>query len=166
MLQEQMVQKYIIQKMKMQQMIYKNSENGWQQSIDDSSNVKKYLITVPKMNSGDSVKATYNTEVPASLEYNQQARQGYTVNYENSVTNATNEMKATTINMETGVGPKLETKISASLNGQNLTDTSTVKNGEVIKYNVSVSNTGSEDVSDITLQGSVPEGTTLVELRR
>lgn len=140
-----------------------NSENGWQQSIDDSSNVKKYLITVPKMNSGDSVKATYNTEVPASLEYNQQARQGYTVNYENSVTNATNEMKATTINMETGVGPKLETKISASLNGQNLTDTSTVKNGEVIKYNVSVSNTGSEDVSDITLQGSVPEGTTLVE---
>ena len=140
-----------------------NSENGWQQSIDDSSNVKKYLITVPKMNSGDSVKATYNTEVPASLEYNQQAKQGYTVNYENSVTNATNEMKATTINMETGVGPKLETKISASLNGQNLTDTSTVKNGEVIKYNVSVSNTGSEDVSDITVQGSVPEGTTLVE---
>lgn len=140
-----------------------NANNGWDEEITNANLVKKYLIVISEMKAGETLQATYKTEIPALLEYNQQAEQGYTVNYENTVTKTSNQIKATTIKMETGIGPKVETKILASLNGEQLTNTSTVKNGEVIKYQVEISNTGSEDIKDITVQGSVPEGTVLVE---
>lgn len=38
-----------------------------------------------------------------------------------------------------------------------------VKNGEVIKYKLQVSNVGSTDLEEITVKGNVPEGTTLVQ---
>lgn len=140
-----------------------NENNGWDEEIKNANLVKKYLIVISEMKAGESLQATYKTEIPALLEYNQQAEQGYTVNYENTLTKTSNQIKATTIKMETGIGPKVETKVSASLMEEQLTDTSTVKNGEVIKYKVQVSNTGSEDIKDITVQGTVPEGTVLVE---
>ena len=136
-----------------------DGNNGWQESITDGTQVKKYLIEVPQMETQTSMEASYVTEVPASLEYNQEASQGYSVTYQNSVTKASNQMNATTIKMETGVGPILETKISASVGGSEKT---TVKNGEVIKYKIEVSNVGSEDISNVTVKGNVPEGTTLV----
>lgn len=137
-----------------------DGNNGWQESITDGTQVKKYLIEVPQMETQTSMEASYVTEVPASLEYNQEASQGYSVTYQNSVTKASNQMNATTIKMETGVGPILETKISASVGDSEKT---TVKNGEVIKYKIEVSNVGSEDISNVTVKGNVPEGTTLVE---
>ena len=139
-----------------------NSENGWQEEITDGTKVRKYLIEVPQMETGAEINATYKIEVPALLEYNQKVKQDYKVTYYNNVTNTTDEINATEIVLETGVGPNLETKISASVSGNNLENNSNVKNGEVIRYKVEVSNTGSEDVTNVKVQGSVPEGTTLV----
>ncbi len=140
-----------------------NSENGWQEGIVDGTKVRKYLIEVPTMESGTSMQATYTANVPSSLEYNQQASQDYTVNYQNTVTKATNQMQATAINMETGVGPNLETKLTASIAGSDEQNGGTVKNGEVIKYKIEVSNVGSVDMRNVSVQGTVPDGTTLVE---
>ena len=137
-----------------------DGNNGWQESITDGTQVKKYLIEIPQMETQSSMQANYVTSVPASLEYNQEASQGYLVTYQNSLTKASNQMKATTIKMETGVGPILETKLTASVGGS---DDTTVKNGEVIKYKIEVSNVGSEDIANVTVKGNVPEGTTLVE---
>ena len=139
-----------------------NSENGWQEEITDGTKVRKYLIEVPEMLSGTEINATYKVEVPALLEYNQKAKQGYKVNYNNNVTNTSNEINATEIVLETGVGPNLETKISATVSGNNLENNNVVKNGEVIRYKIEVFNIGSEDVTNVKVQGSVPEGTTLV----
>ena len=139
-----------------------NGENGWQESITDGTKVRKYLIEVPTMETGTSILADYTTKVPASLEYNQEASQDYTVNYQNSLTKATNQMEATAIELETGVGPNLETRLIASVSGTEEQNGATVRNGEVIKYKIEVSNIGSEDISNVVLQGNVPEGTTLV----
>ena len=139
-----------------------NSENGWQEEITDGTKVRKYLIEVPQMETGAEINATYKIEVPALLEYNQKVKQDYKVTYYNNVTNTTDEINATEIVLETGVGPNLETKISASVSGNNLENNAVVKNGEVIRYKVEVSNVGSEDVTNVKVQGSVPEGTTLV----
>ena len=138
-----------------------NAENGWQENIQDGTKVRKYLIDLPLLETGTSVIATYTTNVPASLEYNQKASQDYVVDYQNTLTKATNEVKATEINMETGVGPDLETKITASVSGSDQQNGNKVKNGEVIKYKVEVSNVGSEDIDNVTVSGEVPEGTTL-----
>ena len=139
-----------------------NSENGWEENIQDGTKVRKYLVEVPLIESGTSVMATYITNVPASLEYNQKASQDYVVDYQNTLTKATNEVKATEINMETGVGPDLETKVTASVSGSDQQNGSKVKNGEVIRYKVEVSNVGSEDIDNVTINSQVPEGTTLV----
>ena len=140
-----------------------NGENGWQENITDGTKVRKYLIDVPTMETGTAINATYTTNVPASLEYNQETTQDYTVNYQNSLTKATNQMEATEIDLETGVGPNLETKITASVAGTEMQNGGTVRNGEVIKYKIEVSNVGSVDISNVQVRGIVPEGTTLVE---
>ncbi len=140
-----------------------NSENGWQETITDGTKVRKYLIEVPTLASGTSILATYTTNIPASLEYNQKAEQDYVVSYQNTLTKAANQMKATEISMETGVGPVLETKLTASVAGENKENGLTVKNGEVIKYKIEVSNVGSVDINNVLVKGMVPDGTTLVE---
>ena len=139
-----------------------NMQNGWSSEINNLNSAKKYLITIPKMDTQADVIATYKIEIPSLLEYNQIAREGYNVVYTNSLTNTTNQIKATTIELQTGVGPQLETKLTPMVGGEEITSNSVVKNGEVIKYKMEVSNVGSEDITDITVQGNVPEGTTLV----
>lgn len=140
-----------------------DSGNAWTEEIVDTSKVRKYLIDVPSLEAQSSIKGRYKVEIPELLEYNQSAKQGYTVQYTNSLSKTEGEMKATTIELETGIGPKLETKLTPIVSGTEVASNSTVKNGEVIKYKIEVSNVGSEDFTDVTLQGDVPEGTTLVE---
>ena len=139
-----------------------NAQNGWKDTITDGAKVRKYLVEIPKMESKESIYGTYKIEVPAGLEYNQTAKQTYTVNYTNTLSKSQNEMKATTIELETGIGPKAEIKLTPTIGGQEVTSDVTAKNGEVIKYKMEVSNVGSEEISNILLQGNVPEGTTLV----
>lgn len=141
----------------------KNSQNQWNEELQDASKVKKYLITVPKIDAGSSVKGTYETQIPEQLEYNQVAKQGYSVKYTNELSKSEGEIKATTIELETGVGPKAETRLVATMGGKELEENATVKNGEVIRYKIEVSNVGSEELKNVVVQGNVPEGTTLVE---
>ena len=140
-----------------------NTENGWTESITNSTAVKKYMVKMDNIASRSAVNGSYTIEVPENLEYNQTATEGYEVNYTKGQARIENTVTATEISMETGVGPKVETNLTATRAGEDLTNTSTVKNGEVIKYRVQVSNVGSEDVSNITVKGMIPEGTILVE---
>ena len=140
-----------------------NADNGWTETITNPTAVKKYLIVMDNIASRTAVSGSYTIEVPENLEYNQIATEGYAVNYTKGQARTENTVEATEISMETGVGPKIETKLTATMAGEELTDTSTVKNGEVIKYRIQVSNTGSEDVSNITVKGMIPDGTMLVE---
>ena len=140
-----------------------NLSNAWSTDIKDSSKVKKYLIDIPSMEAQAEVKGTYSVEVPALLEYNQVAKQGYNVKYTNSLTKTVNQVNATTLELQTGVGPKLETKLIPLVGNSEISADTTVKNGEVIKYRMEVSNVGSEDINNITVQGNVPDGTTLVK---
>lgn len=137
-------------------------ENKWREEIQDKEKVKKYLIVLDNIEAQNSVEGSYKIEIPENLEYNQQAKVGYETTYINSVTKGENKVKATTITMQTGKGPQLETTIGATIGGEEIKET-TIKNGEVIKYEVKVSNTGSEKVENIEVTGKVPEGTKLVE---
>ena len=138
-----------------------NAENGWTENA--SQNSRKYLIQYNQLEPQQSIVGTYTIEVPENLEYNQKASEGYEVSYTNAVTNISNTIKSTNIEMDTGVGPKIETELSATVGNENLTSDIKVKNGEVIKYHVEISNTGSEEVQNAIITGQIPEGTTLVE---
>ena len=140
-----------------------NSQNEWTENISDDSNVKKYLITASSLETASSMQASYKMQVPENLEYNLNAEEGYTVTAINSENGTTSSLEATKIAMETGVGPQVETKLVATVGGNELMQDETVKNGEVIKYKIEITNTGSENITGISVTGEVPEGTTLVE---
>lgn len=140
-----------------------NPENGWTEELNDGKEVKKYLVVLDNIEAQTSITGTYRVEIPENLEYNQIAKEGYETSYTNSVTKVDNTINATTITMQTGVGPKLETSLNATIGGQEVKADTVIKNGEVIKYTVKVSNTGSEDVENINVIGKIPEGTKLVE---
>lgn len=140
-----------------------NQDNDWKTEITNPETVKKYLITMDKVDARTIVEGSYNVEIPENLEYNQNAKEGYEVTYTNGQTQSEKTAKATTIAMGTGVGPKIESKLTATLEGQDVKENAIVKNGEVIKYKVNVSNTGSVDVSNVKVTGIIPTGTKLVQ---
>ncbi len=137
-----------------------NPENGWSETITDNSKVSKYLIAVDALESGNSIQGGYTYGIPANLDYNQTAATEYKVKYASSKTQVESELASTNIEMKTGIGPKVETKLMATSGGKEISGP--VKNGEVIQYRIEVSNTGSEDVENIEVRGKVPEGTTRV----
>ena len=56
-----------------------NADNGWQESIINPDKVQKYLIIVDRLEPQAEITASYKAEIPARLEYNQDATAGYTV---------------------------------------------------------------------------------------
>ena len=137
-----------------------NTANGWTQNIKDNSKVSKYLIIIDKVEPQENIVSNYSYLVPSHLEYNQVATTGYMVQYTNSTTKVENELTATNIEMQTGVGPKVETKLIATTGGKEITKP--VRNGEVIRYHIEVANVGTEDDNNVKVTGKVPEGTTMV----
>ena len=142
-----------------------NGENGWTEQITNPSAVKKYLIATDEINSQESIVAAYKAVIPENLEYNENASQSYTVSYTDAATNLSNTVKATQVNLTTGVGPKLEAKISATVGQDTLKSGDEVKAGEVIKYHLEVSNIGTETANNVTISSIVPEGTTYVQAK-
>lgn len=142
-----------------------NGDNGWTEQITDASSVKKYLITANEINSQESIVASYSAVIPENLEYNENASQTYTVAYTDAATNSSDLVRATQVNLTTGVGPKLEAKISVTVGQDTLKSGDEVKAGEVIKYHLEVSNTGTEIANNVTISGIVPEGTTYVQAK-
>lgn len=139
------------------------AENKWVEDIVDFAKVKRYLIVIDEMASQSRFTATYKTEIPANLEYSQNAKQWYEIYYTDNQTRTQNKANSTYIEMKTGVGPRIETALSAKIGTDNLKDGDKVRAGEVIQYSVEVSNTGSEEMKDVKIVAQIPEGTTYVE---
>lgn len=140
-----------------------NQENGWSEQITDSGKTRKYLITVASMEMSESLGISYQAQIPANLEYNQQNYQGYQTTYTESSTGTVQKVDATAIELKTGNGPVVDADLKERIGNQNINNGSEVKEGEILKYIINVTNTGSEEASNITITGKVPEGTVLVE---
>ena len=140
-----------------------NAENGWSQTIADATKVKRYLIVIDEMETQARMSATYQTQIPANLEYNKNAKQWYEVSYTDSQTMTQNKVLSTQIEMTTGVGPRVEVAMTGKVGSEMIQNDATVMAGEVIKYQVEVSNTGSEPVTDAKITANIPEGTVYVK---
>ena len=140
-----------------------NPENGWNEQITDASKTSKYLIIVSDMEKAEGLKTSYQVVVPANLEYNQEAFQGYETIYTSEATGEQGNVKATTVKLETGKGPVLEAYLTAKVGNKQINENSKIKQGEVIRYQIEVKNTGTEDATNIVVKGNVPQGTVAVE---
>lgn len=133
--------------------------NGWSKEFKDGAKVKKYLVVIESMDVAEDLKASYTLNIPEGLEYNVQAYEGYKVIYTDSNTNITSEIVATTLGLSTGKGPELTTKLTAKVGSKQLQNGETIKQGEVVKYELELENTGTENATNVEISGAIPEGT-------
>ncbi len=137
--------------------------NRWQPTVANAGATKKYLVVVSKMDVAEQIKLNYNIVVPENLTYDKQMYQGYTVKYNDDQLISEHESKATTIELKTKEGPKIEATLSAKVGSDTLTNGMEVKRGEIIEYNVTTSNVGDENVENAKVKVDIPEETTLIE---
>ena len=136
-----------------------NSTNAWQEKIDNNSNVKKYLIAVSSLDVSEDMNIAYKMTIPANLEYNATAAEEYTVYYVDS-NNIEQTVQVQKMTLSTGKGPSVDTTLKALIGGKELEE---AKEGEKIQYTITAKNSGSEKVENLTLVGSVPDGTVYIE---
>lgn len=138
-----------------------NKDNGWTENIADAKKVKKYLVSIDKLAVRENAKIAYNIQLPQNLDYNLTAKQGYTVYY----TNVTTEKQVTAdfMVMNTEKGANLDVALKTLVGNKEVT---TAKEGEIIRYVVSITNTYSEDITNAKITSTIPEGTVLVDTNK
>lgn len=134
-----------------------NEENAWTDTILDSKNIKKYLVIIDELDITEGVNVSYNAKIPENLDYNLNARQTYSVYYTNG--SYEENVNVNPITLSTPRGAVIDTELVSTVGGNK---TNNVKENEVIRYVVNISNTGSEEISNIKVLAKVPEGTTFV----
>lgn len=138
-----------------------NTNNKWTEQ--PSEQTKSYMIVLDTLKVGERFTFAYEMNVPADLSYNLSAETGYEVSYTKTDINTQNTLRATSIRFNTGKSAILTQTVKASVGGEEIKDGDTVKSGEIIKYTITVKNSGNEDATGLTFVGSVPEGTSYVE---
>ena len=135
-----------------------DSSNNW--SLNGSAETaKSYLILVNSMKVGERFTANYTVNIPANLKYNLNATEGYTVDYKKSNSSENKTKKATTINITTGSGAEISANLKAYVGGEELKDGDTVYTGEIIRYELTLDNKGTEDAQNVNVTVKIPEGT-------
>ena len=137
-------------------------ENGWQEEI--TQNTKKYQIRVEKLEQGEAIVGAYKVKIPANLKYNEKAEAYYIVKYTESRTNTEKEVSSEKVIYTTGAGAEITQELTASVGGQKIENNTLVKAGEIITYNVRLTNKGNAKAEGIKVQGTVPNGTVRVIL--
>lgn len=94
------------------------TENGWKQEFIAEENISSYLIVVDNLKKGQEIEASYPFIIPANLDYNEQAYEGYTVKYTKVDTEQNSEITSHTIGLQTGNGPVITATAEAYIQDQ------------------------------------------------
>ena len=132
-----------------------NKNNNWSEEIKDSKNVKKYLVIIDQLDLLEQVNLSYEITIPSNLEYNESAEEGYTVYYTNVT--AKEQVNVNKIRLATAKGAIIDTTLKGFVATK---ETDKVKENETIRYSIVISNTGSDEITNINVKAPVPEGTT------
>lgn len=117
--------------------------NDWTTNPSNIREVKSYMIvfTDYTMERGENFTFSYKANIPSNLEYNKSAFENYAVYYTNTrlARNAGDTTNAPTIGITTGSGPIINASLTSELqNGES------TPSGSVLKYKLTVNNTGTE----------------------
>lgn len=138
------------------------TENAWTETPTDLSKIKSYMIVLEgyEMQQGEVINFTYDFEYPSNIGYNQTINSNYGIYYVNNTQVATvsSFAKSDKIGITTGKGPELQ--ISQKVDGVN--ENGTVESYKVLKYTISVTNTGTEMATDVNIRNEIPKWTCLV----
>lgn len=133
-----------------------DKNNAWTTSYENLADVKSYLILLNdyQMNTGDTVQFSYNVQIPENLKHDMSTYAIYTVYFENikAKERTLESVTATKVGLTSGQGPDLQVNTKANVESE-------VKEGEIIKYTVQVTNNGKLPVNNVTISANIPENT-------
>ena len=137
-----------------------NASNGWTTNL--LANAKLYLIKLDKLERGSKYEAEVSIQTPNSITENAISYAQYEVIYD---TDTKTEIKESSrkIGLISSLAASIKAEVKAQVGKDNLNNGDTVKEGEVIKYTVTVKNNGVEKLTNIKLQLDVPKGTVFVK---
>lgn len=132
-----------------------NTANGWTLTPANLANVKSYLIVITDyaMNTGESINFSYQAQIPANLQHNEEAYETYVVYFNNNLETGKVEDKevATKLGVTTGAGPVLEATIKS-----NIPENEELLEGKLIKYTITLKNTGKGEAQNVIASYEVP----------
>ena len=133
-----------------------DSNNNWTETA--TKDAKSYMIVADEceIEPGQTVKFSYDVEVPEKVAHNNTAYEMYKVYYNNNSEIGTIEESKTSsiIAMTTGQGVELEASLKA--------DTSVVRNGQIVKMIATVKNIGGIKATGVKVNIPVQPNTTFV----
>ena len=138
-----------------------NEENMWTLNYNNDSS-KKYLIQIDSMGIGEKFDANYKVNIPANLTYNMTAEESYTVKYTNAIENE-KTADATVLNLSTGKKANIEASLKAYVGDEEIKNDSNVYNGEVVRYELTLKNNGSEKATNVNIEATIPENAKCVQ---
>ena len=134
-----------------------NESNGW--STTPTTNTKSYMIVTKNydMASGDMIDFSYDAEIPANLKHNNSVSEMYKVYYNNvSSIGTMAETKVSSImTLTTGQGAEITAELKSTAD--------VVREGQIVKMNVVVKNTGLVTAKNVKVNIPKPDGVTFME---
>lgn len=128
-----------------------SSDLSWTQSVSGYSLIKSYKIVFnADIENEDSITIEYDISIPEQLELDQAIYNTMTVNY---TYNEQSLQKVQSIKLATLQGPEVSLDIESQTENK-----SEVYGGQIVKYDVSITNDGTEDLQNVNLEYVVPEG--------
>ncbi len=138
----------------------KDNANRWTTTPENLETIKSYLI-VPndsnyKMEAKQVLKFTYEYQIPANLNHNENIYGTFVASYTNNMESVdlTEEARPDLIGLTTGAGPELELTLE--------TDVNLVKENDEIKLKAIIKNVGQDIAQDVLVKLPVIAGTSFV----
>lgn len=131
-----------------------NESNGWVTTVEDLSTVRSYMIVVKgDVEAGSVLRYTYDFEIPENLPYESKITGAFAAYYNNQKEEAVvyESSSADKVVLTTGVGPKIEAKLSVDVG-----DGAEVLERRYLNYTVEVTNTGSVPATDVIVEVEKP----------
>jgi len=139
-----------------------DTSNGWTNTPETLEDIKSYLI-IPidenyEMESAEVLRFTYEYEIPANLEHNQEIYGTFLIYYTNNAEESVNDetSKPDVVGLTTGEGPEIYLEVAANI--------SEVKEFEELKITAAVENTGNSKVEDVQVRIPVPQHTNYLSI--
>lgn len=139
-------------------------DSKWTLTPENIENVKYFMIVIKKqLNQSDIMEFEYDLKIPAMLEHNAYLYGSFGVIYDNvSETGSIRESSiADKVGLTTGRGPQMKIEQEVSVGSGN-----PVSEGQKIKYNIKVTNTGIDPIYELVVIDSIPKGTSYVQYER
>ena len=131
-------------------------EDVWNKTRTQDSKSYKIELNENEVKQGEVIDFSYNIKIPQNLEHNQSAYEMYKVYYKNiSEIGQLQETKTSPIVGEsTGEGTELDVELANSVD--------TVREGQIVRLDVKVTNTGAVDAENVTVTAPLPDKSSFV----